>query len=517
MNGSGFAPNSNFTVTLGGVSVTPSVTTTDYLGRVNNVYFDVPSGTPAGSTTITVTDSASPPNSTSIGFTVYKATIAISPTTVATNSSVTVSGTGWPANDINIQVYIGPYGNGFLCYASADASGAFSKSCLVLTGNIAQGTYTATATDNSITATGNAVTFIPAITYLSPTYANPTNTATLSGSGFAANSNFSVVLGSVAVIPSVSITNSNGGLGFLTFDVPSGTPAGATTITVTDSASPPNSASIAFTVYHATIAISPTTAAANSSVTVSGTGWPANGTGIRVYLGPVNPGSGFLCYAGADASGAISQSCQVAPYVPQGTYTATASDFSITTTGNQVTVTPVISYTIPAYANPTNPVQVVGFSFAASSNLTVKLGSVAVTPSVTSTDTSGRVNFFFDVPSGTAAGATTITVTDSATPPNSASIAFTVYNATISVSPTTVSRGGSVTVSGTGWASTGGGIGVYIGPVNTGLFICFVYADASGTIAAATCTVPFSVPTGTFDMVATDSSITATGNQVTVN
>jgi hypothetical protein len=104
-------------------------------------------------------------------------------------------------------------------------------------------------------------------------------------------------------------------------------------------------------------------------------------------------------------------------------------------------------------------------------------------------------------------------VTDSATPPNSASIAFTVYNATISVSPSTVSRGGSVTVSGSGWPPSGGGLYVYIGPV----FICGVYEDATGTIPATACTVPSYAPTGTFDVVATDSAITATGNQVTIN
>ena len=98
-----------------------------------------------------------------------------------------------------------------------------------------------------------------------------------------------------------------------------------------------------------------------------------------------------------------------------------------------------------------------------------------VTPSVTSTDENGRLNFTFNIPSGMAAGATTITVTDSATPPNSASIAFTVYNATISVSPSTVSRGGSVTVSGSGWPRSGGGLYVYIGTV----LICAVYEDAS--------------------------------------
>jgi hypothetical protein len=190
-----------------------------------------------------------------------------------------------------------------------------------------------------------------------------------------------------------------------------------------------------------------------------------------------------------------------------------ATDFSITASGNQVTITPVI-YVSPAYANPTNRVQATGFTFAANSNLTVKVGSVAVTPSVTSTDANGRVDFVFNLPSGTAAGATTITVTDSATPPNSASIGFTVYHATISVSPSTVSRGGSVTVSGSGWpATTGLSAYVYIGPA----FICFVYGDGSGGIVPTTCTVPSNAPTGTFDVVATDSAITTTGNQVTVN
>jgi hypothetical protein len=204
----------------------------------------------------------------------------------------------------------------------------------------------------------------------------------------------------------------------------------------------------------------------------------------------------------------------MSPYFAQGTYTVSASDFAITATGNEVTITPVLSYTSPAYANPTNPVQVIGFTFAANSNLTVKLGGVAVTPSVTSSDATGRVNFTFNIPSGTARGATTITVTDSATPANSASIAFTVYNATISASPTTVTRGGSVTLSGTGWpASTGAGAYVYIGPV----LICFVYADATGTIPATACTVPSTAPAGNFDVVATDGSITTTGNPVTVN
>lgn len=80
----------------------------------------------------------------------------------------------------------------------------------------------------------------------------------------------------------------------------------------------------------------------------------------------------------------------------------------------------------------------------------------------------------------------------SASPPNSASIAVTVYNATISVSPTTVSRGGSVTASGSGWPPlTGIGLAVYVGPVSPGYgFLCYLHADASRAISATTCTVP---------------------------
>src|SRR4029077_6704875 len=331
-------------------------------------------------------------------------------------------------NESFINIYLGPIspGYGFLCSANSDAGGAFSLSCTV-TVNLAQGTYLATAADPTTTDTGNLVTVNPAIIYLNPTYANPTNGVTIIGSGFAASSHVTVTLGGIAMTTSVSTTNYLGQVISLSFDIPSGTPAGATTITVTDSASPPNSASIAFTVYHATIAISPTTAASGTSVTVSGSGWPANDNSIAVFIGPLSPGYGFLCYANADAGGAFSQSCSVNTNLAQGTYTATATDSWITATGNQVTVTPAITYLNPTYATPTNLIYMNGSGFAPNSNITVTVGGVSVTPSVTTTDYVGRVNnVFFNVPSGAPAGATTITVTDSASPPNSATIGFTV-------------------------------------------------------------------------------------------
>jgi hypothetical protein len=227
-----------------------------------------------------------------------------------------------------------------------------------VTSNLAQGIYLATATDTTITDTGNPVTVTPVISSVSPNYANPTNTVAISSSGFAASSNITVTLGSVAVTPSVTSTDTLG-RAYASFDIPSGTAAGTTTITVTDSASPPNSASIAFTVYNATIAISPTTAPSGSSVTVSGSGWPAFKGGIQVYLGPLN-GYGYLCSVVADASGAFSRSCDVTTYLTQGTYMATAWDGAITTTGNQVTVTAAITSLTPVYANPTNTVTVSG-------------------------------------------------------------------------------------------------------------------------------------------------------------
>src|SRR4029077_13864023 len=256
--------------------------------------------------------------------------IIISPAIVTSNSVVTVRGAGWPANESFINIYLGPIspGYGFLRSANSDGRGAFSLSCTV-TVNLAQGTYLATAADPTTTDTGNLVTVNPAIIYLNPTYANPTNGVTIIGSGFAASSNVTVTLGGIAMTASVSTTNYLGQVISLSFDIPSGTPAGATTITVTDSASPPNSASIAFTVYHATIAISPTTAASGTSVTVSGSGLPANDNSMACFSGPLSPGYGFLCYANADAGGAFSQSCAVNTNLAQGTYTATATDSSI--------------------------------------------------------------------------------------------------------------------------------------------------------------------------------------------
>src|SRR6202022_3874398 len=164
------------------------------------------------------------------------------------------------------------------------------------------------------------------------------------------------------------------------------------------------------------------------------TGWRANATGIQVYIGPLNPGYGYLCPVAADGVGAFSQSCPVNQALAQGTYLATATNFSITVTGNAVTVNPALTYVNPTYANPTNSVTINGSGFAADSVITVKLGSVTGA-SYTTNSLGGLSYVSFTVPNGTAAGPTTITVTDSASPPNSASIAFTVYNATIAISP----------------------------------------------------------------------------------
>jgi len=148
--------------------------------------------------------------------------------------------------------------------------------------------------------------------------------------------------------------------------------------------------------------------------------------------------------------------------------------------------------------------------------VTVRLGSTTVIGSVTSSSSFGQVNNLqFTIPTGFAAGATTITVTDAGG--NNASIAFTVYHASIAMSPATVTRPATVSLSGSAWPLNQNNIQVWLGPVGSGSFLCYVNADPSGNIAATNCTISSGVPAGTYTVNATDGGITAAGNQEIVN
>src|SRR5207248_2898155 len=170
---------------------------------------------------------------------------------------------------------------------------------------------------------GNTLTVNPAITSRSPDHGNPGNSVTVYGAGFAANSTVTVTLGGTAVTGSVASSSGNGQVSNLQFTVPAGFPVGATTITVTDAGG--NSASIGYTVYHAGIATTQTSAVANGSVTVTGAGWPPSQNNIQVWLGPVGSGN-FIGYVNSDASGNISQSLNVGQGIPHGTYPLNATD-----------------------------------------------------------------------------------------------------------------------------------------------------------------------------------------------
>jgi hypothetical protein len=238
------------------------------------------------------------------------------------------------------------------------------------------------------------------------------------------------------VTPSITSTGALGQFNGLTFTVPSGLATGPTTITVTDSASPPNSASVAFTVYHATVSLVSATnthsAASGSTVTVTGSGWPVLTPADAVTIGILNAsqsGPVTVCSATVDASGSLAASCVLPTTIPAGSYPVQATDGSITATDpTQFTVTPSISLN-PTTGSAGTTVTITGSGFAPNSVLHVSFNGTAVSiAGSTSTDGFGRVgNTTFTIPSGTATGSYTVTVTDSATPtPDSGSAPFTV-------------------------------------------------------------------------------------------
>ena len=449
-------------------------------------------------------------------------TSSLNPSTAGQNVTFTATvsvvspGAGVPTGSVNFSDGSTGLGSG-----SLDSAGHASFS----TSSLAAGTHTITAAyvgdGNFGNSSGSVVQSVNSgLTNTSTALmssANPNLTGT--NVTFTATVNPTPAAGQTITFKDGSTTLGTGttnAAGSATFTTVTPLSLGDHPITAAYAGDASHSASTGSLTQHVTrILVSPTTAVANGTVTVTGAGWPANQTGIQVWLGPVGTGY-FLGYANADASGNISQSLNVGQGIPHGSYTVNATDNGITIGGNTLTINPAITSRQPDHANPGNTVTLYGAGYTANSTVTVMLGTTTVTGSVTSSSSNGQVNNLqFTVPTGFAAGATTITMTDGGG--NSASIVFTVYQASIAASPTSVTRPATVSVTGAGWPANQTGIQVWLGPVGTGYFLGYVSADASGNIGATNLTISTGIPPGTYTLNASDGAINVAGNQEIVN
>lgn len=258
------------------------------------------------------------------------------------------------------------------------------------------------------------------------------------------------------------------------------------------------------------ISVSSSSAPAGSQIGISGGGWaPYDGVQVRL----TNASGTYLCSVSANSAGTIvSQNCTVPTSVPDGSYGLYAQDSASTPLSATApfTLTPGIfvenGSTPIASANSGQTVNLVGVGFAASTAVTAKVNGSAVTlsPSTITAANGSFTGTTFTVPTLTA-GDYPVTVTDGT---HTGTTTLEVYAATLSA-PIGEPAGSLLPISGTGWPALDSiQIRYYQGISN--LYDCTVYSDVNQNIGSQTCSVPTSLPAGSYTLTASDGSVVAT-------
>ena len=184
VTGTGFTGASN--IAVGGVEIgsIPANNAELLVNNIGSVTFDVsvPDGVAAGETKVVVTDAAGRVGEATI--TVTKAALTLDPVESLIGSDVTVSGVGFPANDLVLI----KYNDNTITTANTDSTGTFSKGIVVPSSGIATGgSYAVTAesqiSDEAISASKTHKTPKPTVT-LSDATATAGSSLTVDGANF---------------------------------------------------------------------------------------------------------------------------------------------------------------------------------------------------------------------------------------------------------------------------------------------------------------------------------------------
>jgi hypothetical protein len=515
--GTGFDASSTITsVLVGSTAVTsmPAAPAVSADGSFSGATFTVPSATPAGTSTITVTDSDD--FAATFDLTVYDATL-MAATPGVSGRNLPVSGTGWPLN-VTVYAYLDQGATQtYFCELDTDASGNLGPHSCSLPTTLPKGSYTLSLTDEAVIV-DEAFTLDPGADVSQTTSGAAissvadSQTVYLTGSGFGASSTItSVKVGTktVTTSPASPAVSTSGSFSGATFIVPSNTKAGTSTVTVSDSSG--NSATFHLTVYAAKLTV-PATVVSGRDLAVGGTGWANNDT-VYAYLVQGDTQT-YFCELDTDASGDLGpDSCPVPTTLPEGSYKLLLTD-------EQMAVDKSITLDPGAYASDTSSgaaigsaapgqtVYLTGSGFAANATIkSVDVGSTvaATTPSKPVVAENGSFSgVTFVVPATTPTGLATVTVTDSSR--NKATFELNIYAATVSVASSRIS-GSSLAISGAGWPNDDT-VYAYLNQGTSSDYFCELNTDASGNLGPDTCTVPTGLPQGSYTLSLTDEQVT---------
>jgi hypothetical protein len=434
IGGHGFTAVSTIsTVKVGAtvVATTPASPATDTTGAFSAVAFTVPATTAAGGTSVTATDAGS--HSGSIHLTVYRASMA-APGTAKAGQPITMHGGGWPANDsINVYLQSSTATTYFCGIYSDDTGNVAAQTCSIPTW-AAAGSDSLVFSDNQVVLKA-PFTVTSAISLTDPTSGEPTvrvaagQSVVVAGHGFTPSTAISSVkIGSVtlAMTPASTNTDGNGTFSGIGVTIPTTQAAGTAVITVTDAAA--RSGTLTVQVFRPTVT-APTSAAANTSMVLSGGGWPAMDS-VYAYLEAGTSRTYFCAMYTDDLGNFTPQNCTIPYNLPNGSYTLQLTDQTVTITKAFTVTASLVAENISnspiGGASAGTTINLVGHGFTASSAIHAKLGTTALTttPAAPSTDTNGDFSSVSFVVPTIAKGTYTLTVTDGAS--HSASVQFVV-------------------------------------------------------------------------------------------
>lgn len=402
------------------------------------------------------------------------ASITVSPAQVTPGGTLTVSGYGYqPGGTVVVGTTVTVNGGQAPVQTATTAAttGTFSAS-ITIPGGTTAGTYDVTARDfNGNTATEQFQVVPVAVIVAGQTgaqaTASPGQVITVAGTGFRASEAVAINIplrltnGAAVDVTQTVQANTQGAFGPISLAIPSNASPGGTTITARGSQSGVVGAvPLQIVQTNAHLTLTPTQAAAGSTLTVAGTGFVPNTAVTIVSTVPgSSPGSTLGTTVTADGSGNFTTSLALPTTVPAGAYTVTA----LSAGGNVrasagLTVTAPTNLTIqPTSTNPGGTVTVSGSGFGVGVPITVTAqvplaagGTQTITLQALATP-SGTFSVSLTIPTSAAPGSVTITAANQQNTVRQTGTLTVATPATLTIAPTSVVPGGTTTVTGAGF------------------------------------------------------------------
>jgi hypothetical protein len=430
-------------------------------------------------------------------------TIFLNPASGPAGTSVTVTGTNFPAGSAIAINYDGVRMTTAPATVTASSSGGFTATFAVPSGSAA-GSHTVSATGGTATDTAPFTVKPPASVTASPTAGPISTSVTVTGANFAASTFVNVAFdGTNQVTSPTTVTTSSTGAFTASFTAPSAA-SGAHTVSARAGAT---TASTPFTATVPTITITPTSGLPGSTVTISGSNFRPNAAVVINYDGAAvttTPATVTSTSVGAFSAVTFAVPSSSAP----GAHTVRATTVAATASTGFTTASPAApSITLsPTSGIPDATITVTGSNYPASSTVQVTFNGTAtpVASNVTVTST-GTFSTTFAVPSAAAVGAHTVTAATTAGPAATASAAFTVTQPpSVTLTPTSGPPGTLVTVSGSNYPASST-VQVTFGGTN----VATATVTSTGTFST-TFSVPTAATSGQTPVNATSGSVGAT-------